>query len=193
MRIETCSDKSKKQLKKLNLRFKRFNIRLIKVYLENGEIEVLATSLMDNKKYPDNIFKNLYMMRWDVEVNYNHLKNHLEVENFSGKTVAAIKQDFYANAFIENIRSLLATDANDEIKEKKKDAKYEYKVNRNLSLSFMKDEIVRLLMSDDPQYFKKIKKLFTIEPVPIRPNRHFKRNFHKPSCKKYHMNYRRSL
>jgi len=192
-RIETCSEKSKITIKKRRLKFKRFNIRLIKVFLENGETEVLATSLMDDRKYPDDIFKNLYMMRWDVEGNYNHLKNHLEVENFSGKTIIAIKQDFYANAFIENIRSLLAQDANEEVKGKKKNAKYEYKVNRNLSLGLMKDEIVKLLMSDDPNYYRKIEKLFTIEPVPIRPNRHVKRIFHHPRGKRYHMNYRRSL
>jgi len=33
---------------------------------------------------------------------------------------------FYANAFIENIRSLFARDTNDKINSKKKNAKYEY-------------------------------------------------------------------
>ena len=39
-------------------------IRLVKVVLPTGEIEVLATSLIDKKKHPRSDFKSLYNMRW---------------------------------------------------------------------------------------------------------------------------------
>ena len=127
-----------------------------------------------------------------MERNYNHLKNHIEVENFSGKSIFAIKQDLYANAFIENLRSIISKDAQEEIDELKEDALYKYKVNKNLSIGFLKDEIVKILLSDDPQYIDKIVRLFIYEPVPIRDGRHLERKF-SVSVKRYRMNYRRAI
>jgi hypothetical protein len=79
-----------------------------------------------------------------------------------------------------------------KLKKKKQDSKYYYKVNRNLSIGFMKDEIIRLLLSNDPDYIDKIINLFTFEPVPIREGRHLKRKFHT-SLRRYRMNYRSAL
>ena len=45
----------------------------------------------------------------------------------------------FANAFVANMQQIIIRDVEDEIKEEKKDAEYEYKVNKNLSLGFMKD------------------------------------------------------
>ena len=191
-RIDECSKESMAQLKTFGIEFKPYKLRLVKVKLITGETEVLVTSLYSKTKYPDSVFKNLYALRWGIEGNYNHLKNHMELENFSGKSVCAIKQDFYANVFIENIRSLIAHDAQIEIEEKKQDSKYYYKVNRNLSIGFMKDEIIRLFLSNDPDYIDKIIKLFTLEPVPIREGRHLERKFHT-SLRRYRMNYRSAL
>lgn len=190
--ISRCSKDTEEQLKDLGITFKPFQVRLVKVELDNGAIEVLATSLLDSNKYPNKIFKKVYSLRWDVERNYNHLKNHIEVENFSGKSVFAVKQDFYANAFIENLRSIISKDAQEEIDELKEDALYNYKVNKNLSLGFLKDEIVKILLSDDPQYIDKIIRLFIHEPVPIRDGRHLERKF-LVSVKRYRMNYRRAI
>ena len=190
--ISTCPKESKERLEDLGITFKPFQVRLVKVELDNGETEVLLTSLLDSNKYPNKLFKKLYSLRWGVERNYNHLKNHIELENFSGKSVFAIKQDFYANAFIENLRSIISMEAQEEIDELKEDALYKYKVNKNLSIGFLKDEIIRILLSDDPHYIDKIISLFIQEPVPIRDGRHFKRRFSRP-VRRYRMNYRRAI
>ncbi len=71
--------------------------------------------------------------------------------------------------FIMNMQTIIARDAQREIDEEKKNNKRKYKVNRNLSLSFMKDKMVKILMSDDKNYLDELKKLFKMEPVPIRP------------------------
>jgi hypothetical protein len=118
-RIDECSRESMAQLKTFGIEFKPYEVRLVKVKLITGETEVLVTSLHSKTKYPNSVFNNLYALRWGIESNYNHLKNHMELENFSGKSVCAIKQDFYANVFIENVRSLIAHDAQIEIEEKK--------------------------------------------------------------------------
>lgn len=192
IQIMLCPLTSKEQLEKLGLSFKPFKLRLVKVKLDNGEIEVLATSLLDEDKYPTYIFKGLYNYRWGIETNYDHLKNNVEIENFTGLSPLAIKQDFYANAFIVNLQSIIARDVKLEIKNEKKEAKYKYKVNRNLSLGFMKDRVIQILMSDNPKYFDELKALFKMEPIPIRDGRNFPRMYHR-SRRKYHMNKKRSI
>jgi hypothetical protein len=183
---------TRRRWKELGLTFQPFRVRLIKVYLSNGDIEVLATSLFDRDKYKTEIFDELYAKRWGVETEYNHLKNHVELENFSGKTIIAIMQDFYANIFIENIRALITIDANNDIDEITKNRKYKYKVNKNLSLGFLTDRIVNILLDDNHEKYDGLKKLFTIEPIPIIPDRHVERKF-RVARKKFSMNYRRAV
>jgi|SRR3989344_1423595 len=183
---------SKNQLKKYNLNFKPFKIRLVKVILDNGEIEVLATSLLDGERYPTSIFKDLYKKRWGIETSYDHLKNNLQIENFTGLSPLSVKQDFFANLFINNLQTIIARDAQEEINKETKTRKLDYKVNRNLSLGFMKDKIVEILMENDDKYIEELKLLFKIEPVPIRDGRNFPRVDHGPR-KKYHMNKKKAV
>ncbi len=190
--IASLHQDSKDQLKRLGLDFKPFKIRLVKVILDNGEIEVLATSLLNEEKYPSDIFKELYKKRWGIETNYDHLKNNLQIENFTGLTSLSIKQDFYANMFITNLQTLIAKDAQEEITKETKTRKRRYKINRNLSLGFMKDRIVQILMKNDDKYMEELKTLFKIEPVPIREGRKFPRIDHG-SRKKYHMVKKRAI
>ena len=190
--ISTCNDNLRKQLKLRRLQFKPLKIRYVKVILDTGEIELLATSLIDEEKFPDDIFKSLYFKRWPIETNYDHLKNNIQLENFSGLSVISIKQDFYANMFINNVQTIIARDAQKELTDKKIDNKYEYKINRNLSLGFMKDKIIEILMSNKSEYMEELKQLFKIEPIPIRKNRKNPREFHKLKSK-YRMNHRRAI
>jgi len=60
-------------------------LRLIRVE-NNGQVEVLITSLLDMGKYPIEIFRDLYHLRWPVEEDYKTMKCRLELENFSGKS-----------------------------------------------------------------------------------------------------------
>ncbi|MEA3514409.1 MAG: IS4 family transposase [Nanoarchaeota archaeon] len=184
--------KSKNQLNKLGIEFKAFKIRLVKVILENGEIEILATSLIEEEKYSTTIFKDLYFTRWGIEINYDHLKNQVEIENFSGRTVLAIEQDFYANMLMANFQSLIIRDAKEEMDKTNKNCEYEYKINKNLSFSYMKDRFIKILLSDDSNYFEQLKELFKVEPIPIRKGRKFKRDI-RTRKKKYFLNKRRAV
>lgn len=190
--INDCPTASKIQLNKLGMEFKPFKLRLVKVILDNGEIEILATSLLDENKYPTSIFKDLYFMRWGIETNYNHLKNQVEIENFSGLTIHAIEQDFYANMLMVNFQSLIIKDAKEEMDNENKNYKYAYKINRNLSFAYMKDRFVKILLSKDSNYFEQLKELFKVEPIPIRNGRKFKRHLIVRK-KKYFINKRRAV
>lgn len=190
--VNELPNKSKRRLVLMNIKFQPLKFRIVKVILDNGDVEVLATSLLNEDKFPVEIFKELYNKRWGVETNYSHLKNHIEIGNFTGYSTQIIKQDFYANAFIANIQRLIMRDAQTELNSKVEHRKYEYKINRNLSLGYMKDKIMRLLTSNDPQYYTEIVRLFQIEPVPIRNGRKYPRKKQKWK-RKYYLNQKRAL
>ena len=171
---------SQKQLNNLNLEFKLFKIRLVKVILDNGEIEVLATSLLDEKKYPNKEFKWLYGKRWGIETNFDHLKNHLMIEDFTGLSSLSVLQDFFVSMFMANMQQIFISEAQDELKDQKKDTEYEYKINKNLSFGFMKDRFIKILLDKNAdRNIKDLKELFKINPSPIRKGRSFPRVFHQ--------------
>ncbi len=74
-------------------------VRFVRVTLDTGETEVLATSLLDAKAYPPGMLKELYWKRWGVETFYGSLKTRLCLENFSGTSIEAILQEFHATVF----------------------------------------------------------------------------------------------
>jgi len=190
--IKNFSQRSAKALNVLGIKPKPFKIRLVRVILDNGEIEVLVTSLLDEEKFPTNIFKPLYFKRWRTEVNYDHLKNQIEIGNFTGYLPQAIKQDFYANMLIANLQSIIIRDSELELQERKINNKRQYKINRNLSLGFMKNRIIKILtQKNNTNYMEELKELFLMEPVPIRDGRIFPRNTNRIR-KKYHINKKRA-
>jgi hypothetical protein len=187
------SEYTKEKLKKLNISPYTLFIRLVKVKLDTGETEVLATSLLDEKEFPASDFGGLYHLRWNSETNNNTLKNKVEIENFTGISPTAIKQDFYASIFINNIQGLIQNDVEEELKQITSHRKYQYKINKNLSLSYLKDEVVRLFIEEDiDNVIEKLKKLFLQNPEPVRPNRKYPRNF-KLYKRRYYNNMKRAL
>lgn len=68
----------------------QLKVRLIRIELDNGEIEVLITSLLDRQKYAHTDFKPLYQQRWGSETCYDTLKNKLQIEVVSGHSPEAV-------------------------------------------------------------------------------------------------------
>jgi len=192
--VQELPIKSRIRFKKFGLDFKPFKFRLVKIVLDNGETEVLATSLLASEIFDSKFLKETYRLRWGIEVNYDHLKNHVELGNFTGYSVQVIKQDFFANILLANIQALLVRDAQEEMnqKNKEKELKYEYKINKNLSLGFLKKGVVDILLSNKPDYFEDLKELFQIEPVPIRKGRSFSRDRQRWK-RKFYINQRRAI
>ncbi len=192
--VQELPKKSKKKLQELRFDFKPFKFRLVKIVLSTGETEILATSLLDSVKFDSTFLKETYGLRWGIEVNYGHLKNHIELGNFTGYSVQAVRQDFFANILLANIQALLVRDAQEELNMKNEDKKlkYEYKINKNLSLGFLKERVVDILWSNKQDYFEDLKELFQIEPVPIRKGRKFPRDKQR-NKRKFYMNQRRAI
>ncbi|GAB1858748.1 IS4 family transposase [Flavobacteriaceae bacterium MHTCC 0001] len=169
-------------------------LRLIRIELPKGGVEILMTSLLDITTYSTKSFKTLYNKRWGVETFYDELKNKLKVEHFSGYSNQSILQDFYAALFVSNIQTLIQSDLEQELEQHNKQRKYNYKVNTNLSYGFLKNRILELFFSDNPmeKTFEQLKELFLKHQVPIRPNRSYNRSSGKyrsrikPSVTKNH-------
>ncbi len=148
-------------------------VRLVRVDLPSGEVEVLMTTLLDEVKYENKIFKKLYFMRWGIETFYDELKNKLKVEYFTGYSENSIQQDFHCAIFISNIQSIIVNDLQEELAEQNKGKKYKYKINTNVSYGFLKNRVLELLFKDAPlaNVFEEIEGLFLKHTVPIRKNR----------------------
>jgi len=125
-------------------------LRLVRVDL-GDEVEVLITNLLDVETFDAKIFKDLYHRRWGIEEQYKRLKQWAEIENFSGKSVSAVRQDFHAKIVATNLTALAVLAAQEQVTKTTQTHKREYKVNFALALSKMKNTLVRLLQQDGLQ------------------------------------------
>lgn len=149
----------------------KLTVRFVRVKLDSGEYEVLATSLTDQSKYPLQYFKDLYYLRWGIETFYGTLKNRLNLENFSGYSPEAIRQDFYATIFLSGVESILTLDAEATLAKHK--ASQPKKVNKAVAFNIIKErafEIFYSKQSSDKQ-LKQLTELFITSPTVVRKDR----------------------
>ena len=151
----------------------KMKIRFVQVILDNGTVEVLATNVLNNQRLKTSDFKELYSLRWGIETYFDLIKNRLSLENFTGQTALAVKQDFFATIFLTNYESMMTYDMNEELKETTKDNKYVQKVNKAVSFNIIKHKVFDLLYLDNPldEMLEQMEKLFLTNTIVIRPNR----------------------
>jgi hypothetical protein len=170
-------------------------VRLVKVELDNGEMEVLMTSLLDSAKYTREDFKWAYNKRWGIETYYDRLKNLLEVERFSSEKVIGIEQDFYGRVFLTTLESVLSKEDEAQIaeeynKKREQEGIYQYKMNKSTSYSSLVDYTVDLLLNfnrSPSEVVQELRIMFQSGLIPERPGRHFERK-ERTACQKlkYH-------
>jgi hypothetical protein len=95
----------------------RLRVRFVTVRLSTGELEVLATDLLDEALYPTAEFGELYHQRWGIETYYGLVKSRLDLENFTGLSAEAIRQDLYATIFLSNLESILIQPAQAQLRQ----------------------------------------------------------------------------
>ena len=168
---------------------KIYNVRIIKILLGSGEQEILFTNLSE---FTAEEFGELYFLRWPVETTYDVVKNKLMLENFTGKTETAIKQDFWAVMALSNFAVFAKLEADEMIAEQDegKNLSYKNQANTNALIGKLKDKLILMLLIDDPleraQIFDCItRRIAHAFKVPIRPDRHVPR---KPPRQKKRFN-----
>jgi hypothetical protein len=168
--------------------------RAIVFRLTSGEREALITNL-EEREMAAAVFPELYYRRWPIETKYNQLKQKLELENFSGRLVDNIKQDFYAMMTVSNMLASSLREANEKIPKgrTKKRRRYEYRANVNHAVGVLKDRLIGILITDDSLTRKYLYRELVSEirwrVVPVRPNREVSRKEHlkKP---RFHHNHK---
>lgn len=171
---------------------KPIRLRLIRIELDSGETEILITSLADTKQLPYELFSDLYHLRWPVEEDYKALKYRLQVENWSGKTVHSVYQDFHAKCFSKNLTAVIATTTVDDIYKKSLNLMHLHQINFAQALSNMKNTIVLLFnrpLEKVVMFVEKIRKIFIQTTESVRPNRKFPRR-HRVKQKRFFLEYK---
>lgn len=167
-------------------------IRVIRVELDSGVTEYLATNVMDPGITPE-MFKQLYFLRWKIECKYNELKNRLEMEEFSGATPISVEQEFYINMLYSNLCAIVKNDADEKIATSSRpDNKYQYQANRSYIIGRIKYLVTRLLCG--PFQRSVICDLFrsaTRHRSQIQPDRKFARKKKKDNIRT-HFNHKKS-
>jgi hypothetical protein len=183
---------ARKQCRRYGLSCEPIALRLIRVKLKGGEIEVLATSLLDEHAYPTAWFKHLYHLRWGVEEGYKREKCRVEIENFSGRTAQVIKQDFYAKIFALNLTAILSWVTQAIADRLYKARKRPYRVNFANGLSKMKDNLVRLFLFDSAaQLLTRLVLAMAGSVEAVRPDRSYPRKIKPAKLHGFHPNYKR--
>lgn len=147
-------------------------IKLIRIILPTGEVEVLATSLLSDAEFEHNEFKHLYSLRWGVETFFSKLKSRLGLENFTGKTVESIKQDVWSTVFISNLETIMVEDLEENINVKEPN-KSKKMINKSVSFNAIKNMAFEIFLDEpDPGLlFERLNKLFRMNPITVREGR----------------------
>ena len=111
-----------------------------------------------------------------MEENYKVMKSRIEIENFTGKSVHAVYQDFHAKVFTMNLTAILAYPAQKAVEQKCRGRKYAYHINMTNAFSKMKDTVVLLIQHTTIlPILERLWQVITQTIEPIRPGRSYPR------------------
>ena len=174
---------------------KTIKCRLVKVKDEQGNLQILCTSLLDPAKYKLDELAELYQLRWGIEEGYKMYKARVQVEAFSGKTATAVKQDIYAKIMMMNLCAALAFPIEEKVvkeyreAKKNREVKHRRKINRTFAYWTTKVTLIAMFIKN------KINAALSVFDKQVGANTEAHRPGRKSPRKKrpprlYHMNYK---
>ena len=181
------SAKAKQDCLRNGLSIEPLRVRLVRVDLPDGEVEVLITSL--GKRIPAAEFAALYFKRWGIEEAYKQQKCRAELENFSGKTVQSVYQDIYAKLLTLNLAAMCAFATEEQAQERTAHRQLDYKINRAKTLAKVKHHLICAVLNMKDR-LQSLLNWIAQDVEAVRPGRKFKR--HSPGNKKpgFHQSYK---
>jgi hypothetical protein len=161
----------------INIDGQDYKIRFTKLRLDTGEEEYLCSSLLDMNKFTPNIMKDIYKLRWGVEEQFKDMKHAISVENFVGKKVNSIKQEFFGNILTYNL-AMMTCKYQIERLANSRTKKYKYAINKRALLGKIKQCYTMLFDKLGRAKETIIALVVTVskESVPIRIGRKFERS-----------------
>lgn len=106
------------------------------------------------------------------EESYKAIKCRLQIENFSGKTLTAVLQDFHTKVLSGNLPGAFAHPAQDLLGTRYKHRRYKYQINFTQAISNTKDAIAILL--HNPNSSNLILDTLALFMKRVEPIRHYK-------------------
>lgn len=173
------SEAERNTCKKKQIECSPIQVRVTKITLPSGEIEVLVSSLLDMGTFTLEDIKELYRLRWAIEEGFKDLKPKMKLEQFGCKRQEGIYQEFYSHIFMMNLTTLIGMEAQKTIEIKTKARKYRYKYNWSNAFKFIQNSFVQLFKSDDTEaVIELIRRQIEKSIIAIVPNRRFVRQTH---------------
>ncbi len=74
---------------------------------------ILSTTLLDAKLYPAEALADLYFRRWQIEVDFRHLKTTMQLDVCRGKSPNVVEKEFWAHVAAYNLVRSVMWDAGD--------------------------------------------------------------------------------
>lgn len=183
----------------IELRIVKTKIKVIR-FDENGneyedEVDEILMTNLEKEEMTIEDLKEIYKLRWGIEVDFNTLKHRFKIENFTGTIKLTHQQDLYSQFIIFNLFCYINNLLNFKIQKRfiKKfgmeylDYDFEYKINQaNLIRNLLEDIAVIMLVPLKTRKSFLLSNLFTESlknPIKTYKNRHNKRDGKKNSQK----------
>lgn len=135
---------------------------------QRTQVIVLVTTLLDASAYPKAKLAELYGLRWQAEVNLDHIKTTLGMETLRAQSPEMMRKELYAHLIAYNLlRHLMAQAAS------------EYAVQpERLSLQGTRQSfnhyrpLMAMLPTKQIMWQRQLLKMVALDVVPKRPDRH---------------------
>ena len=145
--------------------------RVVRIRIGGKEgYESIITNL-SRDEFSANDIKQLYKLRWDIEVSYRHLKYSVDLNALHSRRRDFIRQEIWARMIMFNI-SMIIIDYVQNRKLEKKKRKWEYRVNITMAIFLVKEYLIIRKGGDPPD----LESLIARWILPVRPDRHYSRN-----------------
>lgn len=157
------------------------SLRIVRFEVADGIFENIITNLPADE-FPADEIKQLYHMRWGIEISYRDLKHTIGTINFHSIKPEYIEQEIWARLILFNFCAVITL----HVVVVKKDTKHVYQVNFSMAMKIC-HRFIRLREHDPPLDVEALIGSYTL---PIRHDRNFARQhrFHPPVS----FNYRAS-
>ena len=187
----TPTEKERKTCKENGVSCEPIKVRVSKIKLKTGEIEVLVSTLYDMVATRLGDMCELYSLRWGIEEGYKKLKPKMKLEQFGSRKPEGIFQEFEAHLFMMNLVSIMGQVAQQDVEEKCSKRKRKYKYNWQNAYRFIRNKMISLLnLLDIERVIEQLIALIISSVVAVRPNRSFPRSPLRKNKTRLHQAYK---
>lgn len=138
------------------------SFRIARFQVSDNSYELVITNL-DSMLFPLEKLKELYNLRWGIEISFRELKYAIGLTSFYARKTDFVKQEIYARLLLYNYCELITTYVINQIDQKTKTKQ----VNFTMSIYICREYIRQKRTLSSPDVIRLIEKY----TLPIRPNR----------------------